>query len=56
MRKDVVFRSLTGLRARTELLAAHREKDASPVVQTFLKVLKTRHRELAERRGASEQP
>jgi len=38
-RKDVVFRRLTGLRARTELLAAYREHDPSPVVQTFLKVL-----------------
>ena len=38
-RKDVVFRRLTGLRARTELLAAYRERDPSPVVQTFLKVL-----------------
>jgi DNA-binding transcriptional LysR family regulator len=46
MRKDVVFRSLAGLRARTELLAAHREKDPSPVVQTFLKVLKSRQREI----------
>lgn len=40
MRKEVVFRSLTGLRARTELLAAHRQRDPSPVVQTFLKVLR----------------
>lgn len=39
MRKSVVFRRLTGLRARTELLVAHREHDPSPVVQTFLKVL-----------------
>ena len=38
-RKDVVFRRLTGVRARTELLAAYREHDSSPVVQTFLKVL-----------------
>jgi DNA-binding transcriptional LysR family regulator len=38
-RKDVVFRHLTGVRARTELLAAYRERDPSPVVQTFLKVL-----------------
>ena len=38
-RKDVVFRRLTGVRARTELLAAYRERDPSPVVQTFLKVL-----------------
>jgi DNA-binding transcriptional LysR family regulator len=38
-RKDVAFRRLTGVRARTELLAAYRERDPSPVVQTFLKVL-----------------
>lgn len=38
-RKEVVFRRLTGVRARTELLAACREHDPSPVVQTFLKVL-----------------
>jgi DNA-binding transcriptional LysR family regulator len=38
-RKDVVFRRLAGVRARTELLAAYREHDSSPVVQTFLKVL-----------------
>ena len=38
-RKDVVFRRLAGVRARTELLAAYREHDPSPVVQTFLKVL-----------------
>ena len=41
-RKDVVFRRLTGVRARTELLAAYREDDTSPVVQTFLKVLSLR--------------
>lgn len=39
MRKDVAFRRLVGLRARTELLVAYRERDPSPVVQTFLKVL-----------------
>ena len=38
-RKDVVFRRLTGVRAHTELVAAYRERDPSPVVQTFLKVL-----------------
>src|SRR5207245_1235609 len=38
-RKDVVCRRLAGVRARTELLVAHRERDSSPVVQTFLKVL-----------------
>ena len=38
-RKDVVFRRLVGVRARTELLVAYREKDSSPVVQTFLKVM-----------------
>lgn len=38
-RKDVVFRRLSGVRARTELLAAYRESDSSPVVRTFLKVL-----------------
>jgi DNA-binding transcriptional LysR family regulator len=44
-RKGVVFRRLVGLRARTELLAAYREHDRSPVVQTFLKVLRHRVRE-----------
>jgi DNA-binding transcriptional LysR family regulator len=43
-RKDVVFRRLVGVRARTELLAAYRERDPSPVVQTFLKVLRRRAR------------
>jgi DNA-binding transcriptional LysR family regulator len=43
-RKEVVFRRLTGVRARTELLAACREHDSSPVVQTFLKVLARRAR------------
>ncbi len=38
-RKDVVFRRLLGVRARTELLVAYRERDPSPVVQSFLKVL-----------------
>jgi LysR family transcriptional regulator, benzoate and cis,cis-muconate-responsive activator of ben and cat genes len=44
-RKDVVFRRLAGVRARTELLAAYRERDSSPVVQTFLKVLRRRVRD-----------
>jgi DNA-binding transcriptional LysR family regulator len=44
-RKDVVFRRLVGLRTRTELLAAYREHDRSPVVQAFLKVLRHRVRE-----------
>jgi DNA-binding transcriptional LysR family regulator len=48
-RKDVVFRRLTGVRARTELLVAYRERDRSPVVQTFLKVLWRRVR--AQKRG-----
>lgn len=39
LRKDVAFRRLTGVRARTELLAAYREHEQSPVVRTFLKVL-----------------
>jgi DNA-binding transcriptional LysR family regulator len=39
LRKDVVYRRLTGVRARTELLVAYREKDPSAVVKTFLKVL-----------------
>ena len=38
-RKNVVFRRLAGVRTRTELLAAYRENDSSPVVRTFLKVL-----------------
>ena len=50
-RKDVVFRRLTGVRARTELLVAYRERDRSPVVQTFLKVLWRRVR--AQPRGKS---
>jgi LysR family transcriptional regulator, benzoate and cis,cis-muconate-responsive activator of ben and cat genes len=43
-RKDVVFRRLLGLQARTELLAAYRERDPSPVVQSFLRVLRRRVR------------
>ena len=39
MRKDAVFRRLTGVRARPELFVAYRERDPSPVVPTFLKVL-----------------
>jgi DNA-binding transcriptional LysR family regulator len=50
-RKDVVFRRLVGVRARTELLAAYRDSDPSPVVQTFLKVLWRRVRE--QKAGAS---
>ncbi len=44
-RKDVVFRRLTGVRAQTELMVAYREDDLSPVVQTFLKVLRRQVRE-----------
>ncbi len=44
-RKDVVFRRLTGVRAHTDLMVAYRERDPSPVVQTFLKVLWRRVRE-----------
>jgi DNA-binding transcriptional LysR family regulator len=50
-RKDVVFRRLMGVRTRTELLAAYRERDPSPVVQTFLKVLWRSVR--AQQRGKS---
>ena len=50
-RKDVVFRRLTGVRARTELVVAYREHDPSPVVQTFLKVLWRRVR--AQKAGKS---
>ena len=50
-RKDVVFRRLTGVRARTELLVAYRERDPSPVVQSFLKVLWRKVR--AQKRGKS---
>jgi DNA-binding transcriptional LysR family regulator len=39
IRKEVVYRRLTGVRARTELQVAYREEDPSPVVQTFLKVM-----------------
>jgi LysR family transcriptional regulator, benzoate and cis,cis-muconate-responsive activator of ben and cat genes len=38
-RKDVVYRRLTGVRARTELQVAYREHDPSPVVRSFLKIL-----------------
>jgi len=38
-RKDVVYRRLIGLQARTELLAAYRKQDPSRVVQNFLGVL-----------------
>jgi len=38
-RKDVVYRRLIGLRARTELQVAYRENDPSRVVQNFLAVL-----------------
>jgi DNA-binding transcriptional LysR family regulator len=38
-RKDVVYRRLIGLRARTELQVAYRENDPSRVVQNFLGVL-----------------
>ena len=56
-RKDVLFRRLAGVRAKTELLVAYREHDPSPVVQTFLKVLWRRVRAqkntpLAEGRAA----
>jgi hypothetical protein len=47
--KGVVFRRLTGVRARTELWAAYRERDPSPVVQTFLKVLWRRVRKQREK-------
>jgi len=57
-RKDVVFRRLLGVRARTELLVAYRERDPSPVVQSFLKVLWRRVR--AQKNGTgprtSDQP
>jgi LysR family transcriptional regulator, benzoate and cis,cis-muconate-responsive activator of ben and cat genes len=38
-RRDVVYRRLSGVRARTALMVAYREEDPSPIVQTFLKVL-----------------
>lgn len=57
LRKDVVFRRLTGLRQRTELLAAYREHDSSPVVQTFLKVLWRGIRaQRTEKESANERP
>jgi len=40
LRSDVVYRRLAGVRARTELLVAFRKGDTSPVVKTFLKVLR----------------
>jgi DNA-binding transcriptional LysR family regulator len=36
-RKDVVYRRLSGVRARTQLLAAYRAEDTSPVLRSFLK-------------------
>lgn len=39
-RKGVVFRRLTGIRARTELLVAYRDQDPSPGVRAFLKVIR----------------
>ncbi len=51
-RRDVVYRRLTGVRARTELLVAFREHDPAPVVQTFLKVLRqTVRAQRDEKRG-----
>jgi hypothetical protein len=47
--KGVVFHRLTGVRARIELWAAYRERDPSPVVQTFLKVLWRRVRKQREK-------
>jgi DNA-binding transcriptional LysR family regulator len=38
-RKDVVYRRLTGVRARTELLAAYRAEDTSPVLRSFLRLM-----------------
>lgn len=39
-RRNVVFRRLTGTRAHTELLVAYRHHDPSPVVRTFLKIMR----------------
>ncbi|MGA7908592.1 MAG: LysR substrate-binding domain-containing protein [Candidatus Sulfotelmatobacter sp.] len=39
-RKNVVFRRLVGTRARTELLVAYRHLDPSPVVRTFLRIMR----------------
>jgi DNA-binding transcriptional LysR family regulator len=49
-RKDLVFRRLTGMRARTELLVAYRERDLSRGTD-LLKVLWRRVR--AQKRGKS---
>jgi DNA-binding transcriptional LysR family regulator len=38
-RKDVVYRRLSGVRARTQLLAAYRAEDTSPVLRGFLKLM-----------------
>jgi DNA-binding transcriptional LysR family regulator len=51
-RKDVAFRRLIGVQARTELVAAYRERDPSPVVQTFLKVLWQRVRSQGSGKGS----
>jgi DNA-binding transcriptional LysR family regulator len=38
-RKDVVYRRLSGVRARTQLLAAYRAEDTSPVLRSFLRLM-----------------
>ena len=38
-RKDVVYRRLSGIRARTQLLSAYRAEDTSPVLRSFLKLM-----------------
>jgi len=54
-RKGVVFRRLTGVRARLELRAACRERDPSPMVQTLLKVLWRRVRKQSEEECGSKE-
>jgi DNA-binding transcriptional LysR family regulator len=58
LRNDVVYVRLTGVPARTELLVAFREDDTSPVLKTFLKVLRQavqaqRRRKLSDTQAAS---
>jgi LysR family transcriptional regulator, benzoate and cis,cis-muconate-responsive activator of ben and cat genes len=51
LRKDVVYRRLTGVHARTDLLVAFREHDPAPVVRTFLGVLRQTVRSQREKKG-----
>lgn len=61
LRSDVVYRRLAGVRVRTELLVAFRKGETSPVVKTFLKVLRQavrahREKELSDAQSARTAP